>query len=113
MNRADVVDIADALRRFPGVRSATARGPEPRPRPAESAWVVTFAVGADDVGREAAELVRLTVQEIPRVQIRELPGGGQLVLQYTLRGLSESDPAQLAALLNDAGQRMFEHLRNH
>ncbi|HUG91015.1 MAG TPA: hypothetical protein VML55_09290, partial [Planctomycetaceae bacterium] len=83
MNRAEVVDIADALRRFPGVRHATARDRDAESAAAHSVWVVSFAVSADDLGREAAELIRMAVQESSRVQLREATASAGLV-RYAL-----------------------------
>ena len=110
MNRTAVSDLADALRRLPGVRSAIARDADPGAG-AGCAWAVTLVVTGDDLGREATELVRTCVQEATRVQIREI-SATRAGTTFWLRGLSESRPAELVDALKAAGRRHFEHLRN-
>jgi hypothetical protein len=111
MNRTAVVEIVDALRRQPGVRSAISRATEPQRGGGGCAWAITFVVTGDDLGREAAELVRMCVQEATRVQIREIEQG-RTGTTFWLRGLSESRPAELAVALQAAGRLQFERLRN-
>lgn len=111
MNRTAVTNLADALRRLPGVRSAIARDADPGAG-SGCAWAVTLVVNGDDLGREAIELIRMCVQEATRVQIREI-SATRSGTTFWLRGLSESRPAELADALQAAGRRHFEHLRNY